>query len=58
MDAFRKTNEMKIRIETIQTGLQMMEQFTESESFVYDYEKAMGHPLILQNNMMYKIYAD
>ena len=58
MNAFKKTDGSKIRIETIQTGLQMMEQFTESESFVYDYEKAMGHPLILQNNMMYKIYAD
>jgi hypothetical protein len=54
--AYQKKLDMKLRIEAAQAGLRTMMQFTDSEAFLYDYQKAIDSPLIFQKNMMYKMY--
>ena len=54
--AYQKKLDKKLRIEAAQAGLRTMMQFTDSEAFLYDYQKAIDSPLIFQKNMMYKMY--
>lgn len=54
--AYQKKLNKKLRIETCQAGLNMMMQFTDSEAFLYDYQKVINEPLMFQKNMMHKMY--